>query len=103
MMVAYADPPYLGCCGLYDHFHLDGRCWDDVETHQVLILSEYEVLEAMTRFGGSFVKQLAVLIRLADYTNKRKLLAAFPEYIEEYRELARLSAVGEPGGGDDQP
>jgi hypothetical protein len=35
--VAYCDPPYLGCCGLYDHQHPDGRCWDDVETHRLLI------------------------------------------------------------------
>lgn len=38
MHVAYADPPYLGCCGLYEHFHgTDGKCWDDVETHRALI------------------------------------------------------------------
>lgn len=37
MRFAYADPPYLGCCHLYDHYHPDGRCWDDVETHQLLI------------------------------------------------------------------
>ena len=35
--VAYADPPYLGCCGLYVHHHPDGRCWDDLETHRLLI------------------------------------------------------------------
>lgn len=35
--VAYADPPYLGCCGLYGHNHPDGRCWDDLETHRLLI------------------------------------------------------------------
>jgi hypothetical protein len=34
---AYADPPYLGCCGLYDHYHPDGLCWDDLETHRLLI------------------------------------------------------------------
>jgi len=35
---AYADPPYLGCCDLYDHHHGDdGRCWDDPETHRLLI------------------------------------------------------------------
>jgi hypothetical protein len=35
---AYADPPYLGCCKLYDHFHGDdGRCWDDLDTHRLLI------------------------------------------------------------------
>jgi hypothetical protein len=34
---AYADPPYLGCCSLYDHYHPDGRCWDDLHTHKGLI------------------------------------------------------------------
>lgn len=37
MRVAYADPPYLGCCGLYGHSHPDGRCWDDLDTHAALI------------------------------------------------------------------
>lgn len=37
MKFAYADPPYLGCCKLYDHYHPDGRCWDDLETHRLLI------------------------------------------------------------------
>lgn len=35
--VAYADPPYLGCCKYYEHYHPDGRCWDDLETHRLLI------------------------------------------------------------------
>jgi hypothetical protein len=34
---AYADPPYLGCCKLYDHHHPDGLCWDDLVTHARLI------------------------------------------------------------------
>lgn len=35
---AYADPPYLGCCKLYEHFHGDdGRCWDEPDTHRLLI------------------------------------------------------------------
>jgi hypothetical protein len=38
MRFAYADPPYLGCCKLYDHFHGDdGLCWDDIETHGLLV------------------------------------------------------------------
>ena len=38
MKFAYADPPYLGCCGLYDHHHEDPYgCWDDPATHQTLI------------------------------------------------------------------
>jgi hypothetical protein len=37
MRFAYADPPYLGCCSKYDHYHPDGLCWDDVSTHSLLI------------------------------------------------------------------
>lgn len=38
MNVAYADPPYLGCCALYQHEHgNDGSCWDDPLTHADLI------------------------------------------------------------------
>ncbi|MGZ0147634.1 hypothetical protein ACXJJ3_11240 [Kribbella sp. WER1] len=37
MRFAYADPPYLGCCQLYGHYHPDGRCWDDLDTHRALI------------------------------------------------------------------
>lgn len=37
MKFGYADPPYLGNCKLYEHFHPDGRCWDDPYTHELLI------------------------------------------------------------------
>lgn len=37
MKIAYADPPYLGCCALYQHHHPDGLCWDDNDTHQLLL------------------------------------------------------------------
>ena len=38
MRIAYADPPYLGCCGLYKHDHgQDGLCWNDLRTHANLI------------------------------------------------------------------
>lgn len=38
MRFAYADPPYLGCCKLYDHYHEEPYgCWDGPEAHQTLI------------------------------------------------------------------
>jgi hypothetical protein len=37
MRFAYADPPYLGCCKLYKHYHPDGKCWDEIATHHDLI------------------------------------------------------------------
>ena len=44
MRFAYADPPYLGMCKAYKHEHndggerpFDGLCWDEVETHRILL------------------------------------------------------------------
>lgn len=37
MNFAYADPPYMGCCKLYNHYHPDGLCWDNLDTHEALI------------------------------------------------------------------
>jgi hypothetical protein len=37
MKFAYADPPYLGCCSFYNHNHPDGHCWDELQTHQLLV------------------------------------------------------------------
>lgn len=45
MRFAYADPPYLGMCSYYQHSHGEGGgCWDDIETHRLLIdeLSDYD-------------------------------------------------------------
>ena len=46
-----------------------------------------EVLEKMERFGGSFVKQLATLYRLADMENKTKLENCFKEIFERYEKM----------------
>lgn len=37
MKFAYADPPYLGQCSKYQHYHPDGYCWNDVSTYEMLI------------------------------------------------------------------
>jgi hypothetical protein len=37
MRFGYADPPYFGCCSLYEHYHPDGRCWDDLSSHVALV------------------------------------------------------------------
>lgn len=37
LRIAYADPPYLGKCGMYDHHHeAPYGCWDEAETHIAL-------------------------------------------------------------------
>lgn len=46
------------------------------------------IIEAMEKFGGGFVKALAVAWSKADSQNSAKIEAAFPEYIEQYRQMA---------------
>jgi hypothetical protein len=44
----------------------------------------FEVLAAMEKFGGSFVRTLASLYRLADGQNQARLRHAFDEYFTKY-------------------
>jgi hypothetical protein len=46
------------------------------------------ILAAMETYGGSFVKQLAVLYARADQVNRVRLEMAFPDYFAEYDEMA---------------
>lgn len=47
---------------------------------------EIKVVENMERYGGSFVKALAVCFYRADHINKEKLKTAFSEYWRQYSE-----------------
>lgn len=53
-------------------------------------VSDYEIAEAMRKYGGGFVAALGEAWFRGDDDNRFKLLRAFSEYVEEYRELARL-------------
>jgi pyruvate/2-oxoacid:ferredoxin oxidoreductase beta subunit len=46
---------------------------------------EIKIVEAMERYGGSFVKALSACFWRADRKNFIKLKATFPEYWEEYK------------------
>jgi hypothetical protein len=45
--------------------------------------TDYEIVQAMERFGGSFVRGLAGCWYRADDDNQTRLKAAFPEYCAE--------------------
>lgn len=47
---------------------------------------EWETLQRMTTFGGSFVKQLRVLYECGDPSNQAKLRTAFQSYFITYRD-----------------
>lgn len=59
--------------------------------------SEYEILEEMTVYGGSFVKQLALLYRMADASNKKKLEETFRDYFVKYDDMASTRIMKDNG------
>lgn len=42
--------------------------------------------DAMEKFGGSFVKQLSILARMADANNLRIIKESWPTYWKEYEQ-----------------
>ena len=54
-----------------------------------MTLEETETVDAMRRWGGSFVNCLALAFMAADADNFATLRAAFPGYWEKYSALAR--------------
>ena len=52
------------------------------------MIDDFDVTETMIKFGGSFVKTLGQLFRMADGDNKTILKNAFPKYWKKYSEIA---------------
>jgi len=50
---------------------------------------EFEIVDKMKRFGGSFVKALAECFYKADPINFHKLRITFPEYWEQYKNFGK--------------
>jgi hypothetical protein len=50
---------------------------------------EFEIVERMGKFGGSFVQSLAGCFYRADRNNIERLKKAFPEYWLEYKNLTK--------------
>ena len=58
---AYADPPYMGCCRLYDHQHMGYGCWDEIETHAHLIAKLYRDFPEGWALSATSVSLRAIL------------------------------------------
>lgn len=58
---------------------------------EIAYCRDWEITAAMITYGGGFVAALGALYRRADPMNQVRLKAAFPEYWQEYAELARRS------------
>lgn len=50
--------------------------------------ADLKIIEAMEKYGGSFVAAIAQAAKRADRTNFARLKAAFPEIWERYAEMA---------------
>lgn len=60
------------------------------------IVTDFDVVQAMIREGGSFVKALGQCLQLADPVNFRKLRQAFPDYWATYYDVARTRRKQHP-------
>jgi len=54
---------------------------------------KFEMIEAMRKYGGSFVVSLADCFMRADSFNFEKLCRAFPEYVEQYLAMAGVDRI----------
>jgi len=52
---------------------------------------DFAVVEAMEKYGGSFVQALAELCHRADHINLQKIKDTWSEYWEEYTKMANDS------------
>lgn len=55
---------------------------------------EYNTIETMEKYGGSFVKSLANCFRMADRNNFLKLKNAFSVYWEQYEQMSKKKGTG---------
>jgi hypothetical protein len=53
-------------------------------------VTDDQIVEAMIVYGGSFVEKLGLAYRQADYINQGRLKRAFPDYWQQYADLASL-------------
>jgi hypothetical protein len=47
-----------------------------------------KIIEAMQRYGGSFSRSIGNALMYADEINYKRLVKAFPDLIEQYKEFA---------------
>lgn len=50
-------------------------------------MEDFEIIEAMEKYGGNFVKAIAKACYCADGFNYMKLRGTFPEIFEEYKKF----------------
>ena len=92
MKLAYADPPYLGCCNLYGHRHEEPwGCWDDPAEHARLMLwLDY------TYDGWAYSLSSTSLQDLLPLAPKGMRVAAWVKPFAAYKRNVRIAYTWEP-------
>jgi len=54
---------------------------------------DYKVVNAMRKYGGSFVQSLAICAIRADANNLAKIKATWPDYWQEYTNFAKREEI----------
>ncbi len=73
-----------------------GGIWRDLTSLSVAPVSDFYVLAAMVKYGGSFAQALAQAARLADDNNLARIKAGWPDYWAKYTEMARIKPQANP-------
>ena len=91
MRFAYADPPYLGCCGLYDHRHEEPwGCWDHLGTHD-------DLLDHLESFDGWAYSMTSTSLReLLPLAPEGTRLGSWVKPFAAYKANVRIAYTWEP-------
>ncbi len=92
MRLVYADPPYLGCCGLYGHRHEEPYgCWDD-EYHHDLLMRDLNL-----NYDGWALSASSVSLRaLLPVAPEGVRVAAWVKPFAAYKRNVRIAYSWEP-------
>jgi hypothetical protein len=94
VILAYADPPYLGCCGRYEHRHEEPwGCWDEPMTHVRL----FDHLGDFDGYAYSCTSQsLGKLTTLADEVGLPYRIASWVKPFAAFKRNVRIAYTWEP-------
>lgn len=59
-----------------------------MEMQQIDDITEEDIVDAMKKYGGGFIKSLADTYCKADSNNKIRIKNAFVDYWEQYKQIA---------------
>ena len=95
MRLAYADPPYLGCCGRYGHRHEEPYgCWDVRGTWGDLLVTLNDDYDGWALSLST--PSLYSVLRICAYLEADVRIAAWVKPFAAYKRNVRIAYTWEP-------